>query len=317
MKLSFIVPIYNVKAYLQKCVNSLVSQDFDDYEIILVDDGSTDGSGELADAIAYGNPSLISVIHQENQGLSGARNKGVDASKGEYLCFVDSDDYWEKNVLRGLMEQIERDNLDVLRFNWQNVRESGESFYPYKEKNLRNVFSSTVVDGLTFLNERMSDQCYACMFILKRHLFNFERFTDGILFEDTDWTPRILLRANRVAGADTIVYNYLWRENGITLGRSKEKVRKELDNKLQLISKLKMWNKGVWFDEMIASLIVSIVEILSGSMWNERKVFIKHIKELDVLPMRYGRARSRKAKKVMLINLDVSLTILLLHIKNR
>ena len=120
-RLSFIVPVYNVAPYLRKCVDSLIAQDYDDYEIILVDDGSTDECPQICDelAAAYEN---IRVIHQENAGLSAARNAGLKVAKGEYICFVDSDDYWEENVLGGLMEQVEREKLDVLRFDYQNVR---------------------------------------------------------------------------------------------------------------------------------------------------------------------------------------------------
>ena len=134
-KLSFIVPVYNVALYLRKCVDSLLAQDYDDYEIILVDDGSTDESGVICDEYAASSLSAagtspfseadhsiipIRVIHQVNAGLSAARNTGIKAAKGEYICFVDSDDYWEPNVLGGLMAQVERDNLDVLRFDYQN-----------------------------------------------------------------------------------------------------------------------------------------------------------------------------------------------------
>ena len=120
-RLSFIVPVYNVSPYLRKCVDSLLMQDCEDNEIILVDDGSTDDSGTICDelAAAYEN---IRVIHQQNGGLSAARNAGLKAAEGEYICFVDSDDYWEENVLGGLMEQVEREKLDVLRFDYQNVR---------------------------------------------------------------------------------------------------------------------------------------------------------------------------------------------------
>jgi len=316
MKLSFIVPIFGVEQYLRKSVDSLLHQDYSDYEIILVDDGGKDGCPAICDDYAsrYDN---VQVIHQENGGLSAARNSGIDASKGDYICFVDSDDYWAINVLGGLMKQIEQDDLEVLRFRWQNVRETGEAFYPYKDINIINDFSSNVVDGLTFLNERMSDQCYAWSFILKRDLCDEERFTERILFEDTDWTPRMLVRANRVAGADTVVYNYLWRETGITLDRSKEKVRKELEDKLQLIKKLKSWNRGVWYDEMIASLVVSIVGILSDGMWTDREAYLQQIKEMDVLPLKCGRISHRKARKTKMINLSLVLSVYLLHLKNR
>ena len=125
VKLSFIVPVYNVEKYLRKCVISLVHQDFENYEVILVDDGSTDGSSKICDELCEtisDERLAIRVIHQPNAGVGAARNAGLKVAKGEYVCFVDSDDYWEPNVLGTLMAQVEREKLDVLRFDYRNVR---------------------------------------------------------------------------------------------------------------------------------------------------------------------------------------------------
>ena len=137
MKLSIIVPVYNVADYLAKCLDSLLAQDLpqNEYEIIVVNDGSTDNSVDIAQQYAdkYAN---ITLINQANQGLSGARNTGIKQAKGDYIQFVDSDDYLEDNVLGGLMKQVENDDLDVLRFKYQNVRINAggeyEIFQPYK-----------------------------------------------------------------------------------------------------------------------------------------------------------------------------------------
>ena len=93
MKVSFVLPVYNVMPYLERCVQSLVCQTYKDFEIILVDDGSPDDSGKLCDELAT-RDERIRVIHQENKGISGARNTGIDNATGEYIIFVDSDDYW-------------------------------------------------------------------------------------------------------------------------------------------------------------------------------------------------------------------------------
>lgn len=209
-KFSFIVPVYNVEQYLRKCVDSLLAQDYENYEIIIVDDGSTDNSGAISDEYVSLNSlthsrinSLpeIRVIHQENGGLSAARNAGIKAADGEYICMVDSDDYWEPNVLRGLMEQVEREQLDVLRFDYRNVRvveakhldaarlESAtldashldrhveyEVFEPNKSPRYVNK-GTEVVDGETYLNTRMGYACYAVMYIIKRGLIYKSRTT--------------------------------------------------------------------------------------------------------------------------------------------
>ena len=286
LKLSIIVPIYNVQPYLRKCVESLCQQDLraEDYEIILVDDGSTDGSGELCDELATASLSSfhhsiipIRVVHRENGGLSAARNSGIEVAQGEYLMFVDSDDYLEPNILGGLIAQCERENLDVLRFDYQNVRLKSErmngegvnvewkyeAFEPNKYPHQVDR-RTDVTDGETYLNERMGYACYAVMFIVKRNLLvsNFEEkhtsnithntlleehhtsennvlFTSGIHFEDVDWTPRMMLKAKRVNATQTVVYNYLVREGSITkTGADVAKKRKNIEDCMSVIERL-------------------------------------------------------------------------------
>ena len=326
MKLSIIVPIYNVAPYLRKCVGSLLAQDFADYEIILVDDGSTDDSGVIADEIVsevmrYAtNRPTISVIHQENGGLSAARNAGIAKAQGEYIWFVDSDDYVEHNVLGVLIEQIERDNLDVLRFRYQNVRETGEAFAPYKDMTNYNDYSPAPTDGLTFLNERMGNQCYAVQFILCRESALQEQFTVGIYFEDTDWMPRMLLRAKRVASSELVVYNYLWREGSITLSQKDiHKQRKQLHDKINLLRKLNDWGNQVadrrWFDGMISGLMVNIVGIIASTFYTERKKYILPIKAMHLLPLSTYHIAPRAQRKVKLINVSIDLAMMLMHLK--
>ena len=240
-KLSFIVPVYNVAPYLNKCVDSLLAQDYSDYEIILVDDGSTDGSDAICDE--YASPSfvnsltrsvVIKVIHQENGGLSAARNEGLKVAQGEYVCFVDSDDYWEENVLGGLIEKIEQERLDVLRFDYQNVNEQYEIYAPNKYPHQVDT-SSEVISGEVYLNNRMGYECYAVMFIIRRMLLvddsciaNGCFFTEGIYFEDTEWTPRMMVRAQRVNATPTVVYNYLTRTGSITKKYDKVHIQKKI-----------------------------------------------------------------------------------------
>ena len=319
MKLSIIVPIYNVAPYLRKCVDSLLAQDISDYEIILVDDGSPDECPQICDQYAehYSN---IKVIHQANAGLSAARNSGIKFAHGDYIMFVDSDDYLQPNVLGALMEQVERDNLDVLRFRYQNVRESGEAFAPYKDMTNYNDYSSTPTDGLLFLNERMGTQCYAVQFLVRREIVLQERFTPGIYFEDTDWTPRMLLRAERVASTDLVVYNYLWREGSITLSQKDiTKQRKQLQDKMGLLERLNKWGNQVvdrrWFDSMISSLTVNIVGIIASTFYGERKEYMQQIRALNILPITSYHIAPRAQKKVKMINLSINLAIWVLHMK--
>ena len=326
MKLSIIVPIYNVAPYLRKCVESLLAQDISDYEIILVDDGSTDDSGSIADELvdAFRLSPLASrlemrVIHQVNAGLSAARNTGIAAAQGEYILFVDSDDYLQPNTLGTLLEQAERDNLDVLRFRYQNVKESGEAFAPYKDMTNYNDYSATPTDGLTFLNERMGNQCYVVQFLVKTDIVRQELFTPGIYFEDTDWTPRMLLRAKRVASTDLVVYNYLWREGSITLSqKDTTKMRKQLDDKIAILGRLNEWGNSVsdrrWLDGMISGLVINVVGVIASKFYSERKQYIKQIKALEVLPLKNINIPPRAIKKLKLINISPALAVLVLKL---
>lgn len=317
IKLSFIVPVYNVAPYLRKCVDSLIHQDFSDYEIILIDDGSTDESGKICDEYLNGKWEMsnaksvpIRVIHQPNAGLSAARNAGVKCAEGKYICFVDSDDYWEPNVLGSLMEQVEGEQLDVLRFDYQNVRlrvESGklkvnreyEVFEPNKAPKRDVDYSTEVTDGETFLNERLGPACYAVMFILRRDLIVDSResrvegqeclFTERIYFEDVDWTPRMLLRAKRVASTPTVVYNYLWRTGSITLPTDPIKRKKVLEDKIRLIrgfqEQSKLVKNPVWFKWMESSTVVGILSTVAEFPTDERDSYIAELRSMRVFPL--------------------------------
>ena len=316
MKLSIIVPIYNVAPYLRKCVDSLLAQDITDYEIILVDDGSTDDSGAIADELAAypqplpeGKGVSIKVIHQANAGLSAARNTGIQAAQGDYILFVDSDDYLQPNTLGALLEQTEREKLDVLRFDYQNVRqtEAGEyevfqpNKYPHQVDTCREV-----VDGETYLDERMGYACYACQFVINRELTG--TFTPGIHYEDTEWLPRMMLAAKRVNSTPIVVYNYLVRQGSITQAQgNKEKLRKNVNDFLFVIDSLsKQMTKHPscqWLRRMISSMAVGVLTRVAMSFYDERKEYIRCLQELNVFPMVIADQGKTYARRAWIINL--------------
>lgn len=321
IKLSIIVPIYGVEQYLRKCVDSLLAQDLplSEYEIILVDDESPDACPQICDEYAAAHEN-IRVIHRENGGLSAARNSGIEVAKGEYIMFVDSDDYIEPNVLKGLLAQMERDNLDVLRYRLQYVNPQYEVFNPYKSDPFKgNDYSEMPTDGVSFLNSRMSTACYAWAFVIKRELLDGCIFTPGIYFEDTDWTPRMLCKAKRVASTNTVVYNYLVREGSITNAVNRSKQQKVLDDKMRLIGEMQRQSKelqekglsNVWFERMIVDTVISIIGMLSVTFYSEKDSYLNRLKELDIYPI-----QSRKWK-ARIINLSPRLAVELLHVKNR
>ncbi len=322
MFLSIIVPVYNVKAYLERCVESLLRQDLDrtDYEIILVDDGSTDGGDTLCDELAAREPN-IRAIHKENGGLSSARNAGIAVAGGDYIQFVDSDDYLMPGVLKGLREQIERQDLDILRYNYQNVNEAGEVFEPNKASKPFVDYSTEVCDGVSFLTERLGFACYAWQFIVRSDLLKNGKgaFTEGIYFEDVDWTPRILMKAQRAASTETMVYNYLFRTGSITRTPDLAKQKKKLTDRLRLIDSLQAQSRQarnqIWFKGMISQIAVSILGEAGLGFFLERRTIIRDLRQKGVFPLSTFHSTASAAKKMRIANLSPGLLCLMLHLK--
>lgn len=321
MLLSIIVPVYNVEKYLRKCVNSLLNQDLspEEYEIILVDDGSTDQGGVICDEYAVCHLN-VKVIHQQNGGLSVARNKGIDATEGKYIQFVDSDDYLEPNVLKVLVEKMESDELDVLRFNYRNVNEQYEAVEPNKDPKRFVNYSDMVCDGLTFLNERLGPACYAWQFLIRRELLKDCRFKEGIYFEDTEWMPRLLLMANKVTSTDFVVYNYLLRKGSITQSVEEKKKRKVLDDKLLLIDALKTQMQQVedrrWFEGVIAQTVISIISYVAANYYPNRKEVLKALVEQHIFPLSTYQANQTGMRKIRWANISPWMLCFMLHLKN-
>ena len=322
MNLSIIVPVYNVEAFLKKCVDSLLDQDLsqDDYEIILVEDGSTDGGGALCDALAAANGN-IHVIHQQNRGLSGARNAGIPVAKGDYVIFVDSDDFLEPNVLGGLVRQMKDKQLDILRFNYQNVNMDGEVFEPNKYVKPYVNYSGEVCDGETFLNERLGFACYAWQFMVKSSIIRKEgnAFKEGIYFEDVEWTPRILLQARRVASTDTFVYNYLFRTGSIARNADHEKKRKAIRDKMTILEGFAALKPQVkddrWFRGMSAQIALSVLDSVGRFFYPKRNDHIRDLKQRVCFPLSTYHATKSAKRKIWLANLSPELVCRLYHRK--
>ena len=147
-KFSIIVPVYNVMPYLSQCVESIEKQSFQDYELILVDDGSTDGSGALCDelAVKYGN---IQVVHQENSGHVATRKTGIQKATGEYILCADSDDYLDSDLLLKLEEIIDAHHPDVVAFDFYLVTEEGEILSVFRNKEKEGLYIGEKLDALS------------------------------------------------------------------------------------------------------------------------------------------------------------------------
>lgn len=318
LKLSIIVPVFNVERYLAKCLDSLLSQDMDQdsYEVILIDDGSSDTGGEICDGYASRYES-ITVFHQKNQGLSVARNVGLGKARGKYVLFVDSDDFLEENILGVLVEEMEELELDILRFKYRRVRQ-GENL-PHEIGVYQHPISQQdVYDGHDFLFNRLGKGCYAWQFLLNKAFLieNELFFRPGIIFEDSEWTPRVLEKAKRVSETDILVYNYLEREGSITQSRAEQVVH----GQLKLISLLKRQmlylDDKRWYEGMIAHTVVTIITQIGCNLFSQRKVYLKELSNEKVYPLSYYNASNSAKRKIRIINLSPRLVCWAIHFSN-
>lgn len=321
IRLSIIVPVYNVEQYLVKCIDSLLDQGIDqsEYEIILVDDGSTDLSGRICDS--YACRDNIRVIHQPNGGLSAARNTGIASAHGQFIQFVDSDDFLQHQVLSSLLERAERDYLDVLRIGYQYCDEEGFIMHPYKEEKVDVDMREDIVEGGTFLDSRLGTSCYACQFIIRTAILLEHRllFTPGILFEDVIWTPEVLLAAERVSSSNIIVYNYLIRNNSITNYKGENHLVRVLDSYIYVIKHLVESRKRAgheWFDRMIAFTCISYMNTVALDMYEDRRDRVRKLLSLHVLPIKSRMASESGRRKLRLINISPTLYCYLLRLKH-
>lgn len=232
MKLSIIIPVYNVAAWLPETVDSVLAQSFRDFELILVDDGATDGSGEICDSYAAGD-SRVRVIHQENAGVSAARNTGVAAAKGDYIGFTDSDDIIEKDMYAVMMSLAEKHNADVVqcqhdRANTLNALDRQEDVLLMTgEAFVRRMFEKAGGD--------YTNQVALWSKIYKKELFEGTVFPVGQVYEDEQETYKLCLKAVRLVETQDILYHYIKRENSIITGESP---RKRLDKQKALADRL-------------------------------------------------------------------------------
>ena len=232
MKLSIIVPVYNVSGWLPETVDSILAQTLRDFELILVDDGSTDGSGEICDCYAA-KDSRVVVIHQKNAGVSAARNAGVAAARGDFIGFTDSDDIIEADMYQVLMSLAEKHNADVVQC--QHDR-SGALNGASRAQKVRVMTGQEFVRRMfTKIRGDYTNQVALWSKIYKKELFEGIIFPVGQVYEDEQETYKLCLKAVRLVETDDILYHYIKRENSIITGVS---ARKRLDKQKALADRL-------------------------------------------------------------------------------
>jgi glycosyltransferase involved in cell wall biosynthesis len=210
--ISIIVPCYKVEKYLDRCVESITRQTYSNLEIILVDDGSPDRTGNMCDDWSK-KDSRIVVIHKENGGLSDARNVAIDIAKGTYLTFVDSDDYVTHNYVEVLYQAVFESGADVSVASYKSFKEGDIPDYIEEETNLC-LFEPVRAVEIMFYQNTFETSAWAKLY--HRSLFaNGLRYSKGWLYEDLALTYLLLLNANRVVFIDKVIYFYLIRADSI------------------------------------------------------------------------------------------------------
>ncbi len=227
MLISVIIPVYNVKEYIEKCVESVIDPNFDDYEIILVDDGSTDGaSPELCDKIAAEHPELIRVIHQENRGLGGARNTGIREAKGEYLFFPDSDDTVVPGTVSILARKIKETGADIVAYNIMTDDGNGN-----RAPVVSNYIESDVPFKLSEKPEYLLSLPNAWGRVWRKTLFtdNNIEYPNKVWYEDIRTSTKLFAKAESIVTIPDRLYIYLQRQGSIMRSSNLERNREIID----------------------------------------------------------------------------------------
>lgn len=213
-QISIIVPIYNVDKYLRESIDSVLAQTFLDFELLLIDDGSKDYSGKICDEYAA-NDSRVRVIHKENGGLSSARNTGIELAIGDYIIFLDPDDYWTGvNALSHLYEIAIQFNADVVRGEYVSIDENGNNIITAtKDKQDLNL---KLLDSATFYKQAISGENFSWLFLFKRKSIGELRFDEKRKFqEDIDFNIKYFSQQHKCIYTREKFYLYRKRSNSI------------------------------------------------------------------------------------------------------
>jgi len=251
---SIIIPVYNVEAYVEKCIESVKSQSYSQLEIILVDDGSTDESGVYCDRQAVSD-SRIKVIHKKNGGLSDARNAGLDIATGEYIFFADSDDYIKSDAIGKLVEQLEQDDCDVVACGIEMVWDDETLNRPFTAE------TSGMWDGRQAVLEMQRNNTICSVAwnkLYRASLWKDIRFPVGKLHEDEYTTYKILYKSGRVEFIPDMLYCYYQRSTGINAGATRD----DRDDHINAFYERYMFFKNAGDEEIAEWSLVKYLEYI-------------------------------------------------------
>lgn len=292
MKFSIVIPVYNVEKYIDKCLESIKNQTYDNYEVIIVNDGTKDNSVKVIQK--YLKDKRFKLYEKKNGGLSDARNYGVKYVTGDYLLFVDSDDYLNKNLLKKISKV---DSYDVLKFNIKLVDEKGKILSYENKKSLNGYI--TLKEALEF---EYSEPAWSYVYNAKFFKKNKFKYSKGKIHEDFGLTPYILGKAEKIYYMPFYGYNYVQRPNSIVNG-SEKNVRRcndmlyHFDHLYELIDK----DDNIKHKKLLYSYLANGV-ILKGTILSKRELkwYVSEINRRHLADYLLADTLKRKIKKIAL-----------------
>lgn len=297
MFISVIVPVYNVEKYLEKCMASLLNQYYTDMEIIIVDDKSTDSS--LSIAREYEKYENVKVISKEkNSGLSDSRNIGMREASGQYIMFLDSDDYVESGCILKIQEIVKRENEpDVVYFGYcEEYEDTNKNKIKYGYVSPKNRVYTGEEFALLELKQR-NLYAAACFGVYKRKriIENKLFFESGILHEDELWTPQVILNADKVYTSEYVFYHYLRRKGSITKSGIKIKHGKDM---IYICKKLDEFSEEIKNTQLKKYMDNHIAMLYMKGM-TEGKLYQKQVKVDRFYPLRRVCFAKDRAKAIL------------------
>lgn len=275
---TIIIPIYNVKDYLKSCVDSVCNQTYHNLEIILVDDGSTDGTTDLCEQLEK-KDARITLIKQKNKGVSAARNRGIKAAHGEYIYFVDSDDWIEHNTIEECLNIMIKEKLDICMFDGYIEQETEEKFFA-SDMYIRKKIDKEVYSGkkmFCYLSELDEYRVQLGMFVLRNKLLQHYNinFYEGIIHEDNLFVFLLMMYAKRVKHIDKVFYHRRVRDNSIVTTKKSMRnfrgyqiVMTEMD-KFCRDTKMKDMECRYYLNRICHTWTVMLLDYLLVEQWSE------------------------------------------------
>lgn len=291
-KFSIIIPVYNVEKYIKKCLDSIFNQTFTDFEVIVVDDGCTDKSIEIV------NNYNVKIIHSKHIEVSEARNIGVKEATGEYIIFIDSDDYWDKDLLKEINKST-KNNPDLVRFQARTVTDDG-IINNYEEEPFEGLNGNDAFNRI--LNYHYVDS--VVFYAIKRKYFLKEKFqfNKNTIHEDFGLTPLIIIKASKVNSITYIGYNYYRRQGSIMTKNDYEWTKRKSHDMMIHYNFLikesdKIKGEKKYFRSFVANnMLLKITELNK----KDYKKYLKELKKQGIYNNLLDDNLKRKIKKTML-----------------